>query len=84
MKYLLAILALTVGAGAWAQGSSCESAAVAKKLTGTAKAAFVQKCEIDAKAKLMSTSTLATKDKKSYIAPTSSYGGCEHGSAADL
>ena len=83
MKYLLAILALTVGACAWAQGSSCESAAVAKKLTGTAKAAFVQKCEFDAKAMLMSTSTLAAKDKKSYVAPTSSYGGCE-GAASDL
>ena len=84
MKYLLSILALTVGACAWAQGSSCESAAVAKKLTGTAKAAVVQKCEIDAKAKPMSISTLATKDKKSYVAPTSSYVGCEHGSASDL
>ena len=83
MKYLLAILALTVGAGAWAQGSSCESAAVAKKLTGTAKAAFVQKCEFDTKAKLMSTATLAAKDKKSFVAPTSSYGSCE-GSASDL
>ena len=64
-------------------GSRCESAAVAKKLTGTAKAAFVQKCEFDAKAMLMSTSTLAEKDKKSYVAPTSSYGGCE-GAASDL
>ena len=84
MKQLLAILALTVGVCAWAQGSSCASAAAAKKLTGTAKAAFIQKCEIDTKAKPMSISTLATKDKKSYIAPTRSYGGCEHGSASDL
>ena len=79
MKYLLAILALSAGVCVWAQGTSCESAATAKKLSGTARAAFIQKCDADAKAKLVT----ASRDKKYFVAPTSSYGHCEQ-SAADL
>ena len=81
MKYLLAILALSAGACVSAQGTSCESAATAKKLSGTARAAFIQKCDADAdaKAKLVT----ASRDKKYFVAPTSSYGHCEQG-AADL
>ncbi len=79
MKSFLAILTLTLSASAMAQGTSCNAAAADKKLTGAAKATFIQKCEADAKARLVLVST----EKKYSVAPTSSYGHCEH-SASDL
>ena len=50
-----------------------------EKLSGTAKTAFLKTCEANAKAKLV----LAPKERKYSVAPTSSFGHCEH-SAADL
>ncbi len=47
MKSLIALMLVTATACAWAQGPSCEAAAASKKLTGAAKAQFIQKCEAD-------------------------------------
>ncbi len=81
MKNILAILAMTLSAAAMAQqGASCNAAATEKKLTGNARTTFVQKCETDAKAKMVVSSA---KEKKYSVAPTGSYGGCDHG-AKDL
>lgn len=79
MKNFLAILTLTLSVSAMAQGSACNTAAADKKLTGAAKATFVQKCEAQTTGKLV----LVSKEKKYSVAPTSSYGQCEH-SASDL
>jgi len=79
MKNLIGILTLILSASAMAQGTACNAAAGDKKLTGAAKATFVQKCEADAKARLV----LVSKEKKYSVAPTSSYGNCEQ-SASDL
>lgn len=74
MKSLIALMLVTATTFAWAQGPTCEAAAAAKKLTGAAKAQFIQKCEADVKAKLV----VASKEKKTTVAPTNSYGHCEH------
>ena len=75
MKHLIPVFALAFAGSALAQGASCNTEANARKLTGAAKAEFLKKCEIDSKAKLV----LAPKDRKMSVAPTSSYGHCEHG-----
>ncbi|MFO1193814.1 MAG: hypothetical protein U1F00_16845 [Rhodoferax sp.] len=79
MKFLLPLVALAFAGSALAQGASCATEANARKLTGAAKAEFLKKCELDAKAKLV----LSSKERKMSVAPTSSYGNCEH-SATDL
>jgi len=76
MKNLPVILAMTLGAAATAQqAGSCTAAATEKKLTGSAKTTFIQKCESDAKAKMVVSSA---REKKYSGAPTGSYGGCDH------
>ena len=77
MKSLIALMLVTATACAWAQGPACEAAAAAKKLTGAAKAQFIQKCEAETKAKLV----LAAKEKKPVVAPTSGHGHCDHDGA---
>lgn len=80
MRTLVSIL-LSAGlsASAFAQGASCTAAAAEKKLSGTARAEFIQQCEKDSKARM----TLATKDKKSGMLSSGKEGHCGH-SAADL
>lgn len=79
MKHLIALVALAFAGSALAQAATCTTEATARKLTGTAKTEFLKKCEGDAKAKLV----MAPKERKVSVAPTSSYGNCEH-SASDL
>ena len=77
MKHFLALLAMFLTTAAMAQGTTCNAAATEKKLTGTAKAAFLKKCEMDAKAKF----ELVSQEKKLSVAPTSTFGkNCERDS----
>ena len=79
MKHLIPLMALAFAGSTLAQGATCSTEATARKLSGTAKTAFLKTCEANAKAKLV----LAPKERKYSVAPTSSFGHCEH-SAADL
>ena len=79
MKILIPLVALAFAGSALAQGAKCSTEATARKLSGTAKTEFLKTCEADSKAKLV----LAPKERKYSVAPTSSYGHCEH-SASDL
>ena len=79
MKHLIALVALAFAGSALAQAAACTTEATARKLTGAAKTEFLKKCEGDARAKLV----LAPKERKVSVAPTSSYGNCEH-SASDM
>jgi len=79
MKTLISAIVLTFAGTAFAQGANCNTEANARKLTGATKAEFLKKCEANMKAKLV----LSSKERNYSVAPTSSYGGCEHG-ASDL
>jgi len=79
MKHLIPLVALAFAGSTLAQGANCNAEATARKLSGTAKAEFLKKCGDDAKAKLV----LASKERTYSVAPTSSYGNCEH-SESDL
>jgi hypothetical protein len=78
MKHLIPVVALAFAGSALAQGACCNTEANARKLTGAAKAEFLKKCEIDAKAKLVQ----APKERNYSMAPKSG-GDCGH-SATDL
>ena len=71
---LLVICSLAFSAAAMADGASCQAAATAQKLVGTAKTAFLKKCEAESKNKM----TLVSKDKSMSVAPTSEFGHCGH------
>ena len=74
-KYLLVLLSIVVSTGAIAQqaAGSCSTAAAQKNLVGSAKTAFVKKCEMDLKAM----STVATQQKKPMVSSREqSYGDC--------
>lgn len=80
-KHLLVLLSFVVCAGAMAQQvtGSCSAAAAEKKLQGSAKAAFLKKCEMDLKAM----STASTKQKKSMSGSGhESFGNCGHDAAS--
>lgn len=78
-KSLLVILSMAFSTAAMAQAGSCNAAATEKKLAGAVKTAFLKQCEADKTAKLL----VVSKDRKSVLAPTDSFGHCEH-STADL
>jgi hypothetical protein len=78
MKHLIPLVVLAFAGSALAQGASCNTEASARKLTGTAKAEFLKKCETDTKAKLVQ----ASKERNYSMAPKS--GGDCGGSATDL
>ena len=78
MKYLIPLVALAFAGSALAQGANCNTEANTRKLTGTAKAEFLKKCELDMKAKLVQ----APKERNYSMAPKSG-GDCGH-SATDL
>ncbi len=74
-KNMLVLLSLVVCTGAIAQqaAGSCSTAATQKNLVGSAKTAFVKKCEMD----LKSMSTVATQQKKPMVSSREqSYGEC--------
>lgn len=77
-KHLLVILSLAFSAGAMAEASNCSAAAAEKKLVGSAKTAFLAKCNTESKAM----STAVTKERKSMGDSKSGFGGCGHASAA--
>ncbi len=79
MKHLIPLVVLAFAGSALAQGANCNTEATARKLTGAAKTEFLKKCELDGRAKLV----MAPKASKMSVAPTSSYGNCEHG-ASDM
>lgn len=76
---LLAICSLAYSTAALASDANCQAAATAQKLVGTAKTAFLKKCEIESKQKL----TLVNNKKNMSHAPTSEFGHC-HQSDKDL
>ena len=79
---LLVLLSFVVSSAAMAQqvAGSCSIAAAQKNLVGSAKTAFVKKCEMDLKAM----STVASKQKKPMVGSREeSYGDCGH-KGADL
>ena len=68
LKQFVAALSLTLATAAMAQATTCDAAAIEKKLNGVAKNQFMTKCQQDAKA----TCEAASKDKKLYgVAKTS-------------
>ena len=82
MKEFVAILAMTLTTAAIAEGAICNAAAAEKKLTGSAKTAFLQKCEMDSRAKAqLVTKEVVTREKKLSVSPTSSFRNCEHESS---
>ena len=78
-KSLLVILSIAFSTAATAQAVSCNTAGSEKKLTGAAKTAFLKQCEADKTAKLL----VVSKDRKPVLAPSNSFGHCEH-STSDL
>jgi hypothetical protein len=74
-KVLLVICSLAFSTATMANGTNCQAAATAQKLVGTAKTAFLKKCEAEAKNNL----TLVSKNKNMSVAPTSEFGHCSHG-----
>lgn len=80
-KHMLVLLSLVAGTGAMAQqlAGSCSTVAAEKKLVGSAKAAFIKKCEMDLKAM----STMATKQQKPMVSSKDeSSGHCGHDAAS--
>lgn len=73
-KFLLVLGSFAFSAAAMADGASCQAAASAQKLVGSAKTAFLKKCEAESKNKL----TLVNKSKNMSMAPTSEFGHCNH------
>lgn len=76
---LWAICSLAFSTAALANDANCQAAATAQKLVGTAKTAFLKKCDIESKQKL----TLVNNKKNMSHAPTSEFGHC-HQSDKDL
>lgn len=61
-KSLVILLSIGFGLPVFAQGTSCNTTAVEKKLTGAAKTEFIKQCEMTASKARM---TVAAKDKLS-------------------
>ena len=57
-----------------ANATNCQTAATAQKLVGTARTAFLKKCETESTNRL----TLVSKNKNLSVAPTSELGHCSH------
>lgn len=75
MRTFVSILLLAgLSATAFAQGASCTATATQKKLTGSARAEFIQQCEKAGKARL----TLAADAKDTKKAGMASAGKDEH------
>lgn len=73
-KMLLAICSLAFSTAALANDVSCQAAATAQKLVGSAKTAFLKKCETETRNKM----TLVNDKKNMSLAPTSEFGHCNH------